>query len=162
MGSITNTGVVSGGYVIGGMSEDTITIDPALYNYSTTDSITSSTTASISISGGGAGGGGFITSGAGGTWSTTYPNYSVNNSSYDTKVHINSDGLQMAADSDIKIGDKSLKNILEQLEDKLAILHPNEELESKWEELREARQKYLAIEAELKEKEKMWKILKEK
>lgn len=63
-------------------------------------------------------------------------------------------------DGDIKIKGKSLNKTLEKIEEKLAILHPNEELESKWDELRELRNRYVELEKEIKEKEKMWDILK--
>jgi hypothetical protein len=63
-------------------------------------------------------------------------------------------------DGDVKIKGKSLNETLEKIEEKLAILHPNEELESKWDELRELRNRYIELEKEIKEKEKMWEILK--
>ena len=61
---------------------------------------------------------------------------------------------------DLKIKNKSLSESLKNIEERLAILRPNEELESRWEELRNLRKEYMAIEAELIEKEKMWAILK--
>lgn len=61
---------------------------------------------------------------------------------------------------DLKIKNKSLKESLENIEERLAILRPNEELESRWEDLRRLRKEYMAIEAELIEREKMWAILK--
>jgi hypothetical protein len=42
----------------------------------------------------------------------------------------------------------------------LAILHPNPELEEKWDNLRALRNAYMELEAEIKEKESMWSILK--
>ena len=72
--------------------------------------------------------------------------------------------LQVKGDAefegDVKIGGKSIVDSLEKIEEKLAILRPNEELESKWEELRELRNKYVQLEKEIIEKEKMWDILK--
>lgn len=72
--------------------------------------------------------------------------------------------LQVKGDAefegDIKIKGKSLSKTLEKIEEKLAILHPNEELESKWDQLRELRNRYIELEKEIKEKEKMWDILK--
>jgi len=61
---------------------------------------------------------------------------------------------------DLKLQGKSLKDSLDKIEEKLAILHPNEELEEKWENLRGLRKLYMELEAEIKEKEKMWSILK--
>lgn len=62
--------------------------------------------------------------------------------------------------SDIKIQGKSLKESLNKIEERLAILRPNEELEEKWEQLRGLRQMYMELEQEIIEKEKMWAILK--
>jgi hypothetical protein len=63
-------------------------------------------------------------------------------------------------EGDVKIKGKSLRDSLEKIEARLAILHPNEELEKKWEELRELRNAYVKLEEEIKEKEKIWSILK--
>lgn len=63
-------------------------------------------------------------------------------------------------DGDVKIKGKSLVDMLEKIEEKLAILRPNEELEEKWDELRELRNRYKELEKEIIEKEKMWDILK--
>lgn len=72
--------------------------------------------------------------------------------------------LQVKGDAefegDVKLQGKSLKDSLEKIEEKLAILHPNEELEEKWENLRGLRKMYMELEAEIIEKEKMWSILK--
>lgn len=54
----------------------------------------------------------------------------------------------------------SLSDRLDKIEEKLAILRPNEELEAKWENLRGLRKAYMELEAEIIEKEKMWAILK--
>lgn len=63
-------------------------------------------------------------------------------------------------ESDIKIQGKSLKESLDRIEERLAILRPNEELEEKWDQLRGLRKMYMELEAEIIEKEKMWAILK--
>ena len=60
----------------------------------------------------------------------------------------------------MKIQGKSLKESLEKIEARLAILHPNEELEEKWEQLRGLRKMYMELEQEIIEKEKIWQILK--
>jgi hypothetical protein len=49
---------------------------------------------------------------------------------------------------------------LEAIEERLAILKPNEELEDRWDELRELRNRYMKLEQEIIEKEKMWAMLK--
>lgn len=61
---------------------------------------------------------------------------------------------------DLKLQGKSLKESLDAIEKRLAILHPNEELEEKWDNLRGLRQAYMELEAEIIEKEKVWSILK--
>jgi len=61
---------------------------------------------------------------------------------------------------DLKIQGKSLKDSLDRIEERLAILRPNEELEEKWENLRGLRKMYMELEAEIIEKEKVWGILK--
>lgn len=61
---------------------------------------------------------------------------------------------------DIAIKGKSIKESLLAIEERLAILRPNEELEKKWENLRGLRKMYMELEAEIIEKEKMWAILK--
>jgi hypothetical protein len=53
-----------------------------------------------------------------------------------------------------------LSEVLDNIESRLAILHPNKELEEKWENLRSLREAYVELEREIIEKEKMWSILK--
>lgn len=125
---------------------DTITLDPSNYM---TSSITIPTTVTS---------GGYTLTGSG-----TSPTWTTSSSyNYDTTVNITSNGITMKEGTDIKIGNKSLSEILEKLEERLNILHPNEELEGRWDELKELGKKYKELEKELLEKEKMWKILKEK
>lgn len=63
-------------------------------------------------------------------------------------------------EGDVAIKGKSIKESLLAIEERLAILRPNEELEKKWDNLRELRKQYMELEAEIIEKEKMWAILK--
>ena len=63
-------------------------------------------------------------------------------------------------DGEVTIKGKNLTNMLEKIEERLAILHPNEELEDKWDELKELGKRYKELEAEIIEKEKIWAILK--
>jgi len=51
--------------------------------------------------------------------------------------------------------------VLAGIEERLGILHPNPELEDRWDELKELREQYIAMEKDLLEKEKIMKILKE-
>jgi hypothetical protein len=63
-------------------------------------------------------------------------------------------------DGEVTIKGKNLTDMLEKIEERLAILHPNEELEDKWDELKELGKRYKELEAEIIEKEKIWAILK--
>jgi hypothetical protein len=112
---------------------DTITLDSMSYNVST-----------------------------GGTlnWSANYGDYNIYNT--DPNVNISSDGITMKPDTDLKIGDRSLKDFMDRVEDRLAILHPNEALEDKWEQLKDLRKQYEALEKDIIEKEKIMEILKQK
>ena len=62
-------------------------------------------------------------------------------------------------DGEVTIKGKSLTGMLEKIEERLAILHPNEKLEDKWDELKELGKRYKELEAEIIEKERMWAIL---
>jgi hypothetical protein len=46
------------------------------------------------------------------------------------------------------------------IQDRLHMLRPNTELEAEWDELRELGEQYRKLEAEFKEKNKMWNTLK--
>ena len=63
-------------------------------------------------------------------------------------------------EGDIKLNGKSLDKTLTKLEERLAILHPNEKLEKKWVKLRELRKQYMELEADILEKEQIMEILK--
>ena len=85
--------------------------------------------------------------------------YSFNNVT-SSNVHISGNGITMESQADIKIGDRSLKEFMDSVEQRLGILRPNPELEDKWENLKGLRKAYMDLEAEILEKEKMWNILK--
>lgn len=61
---------------------------------------------------------------------------------------------------DIDVDGVSLKKTLADIEERLAILRPNPQLESQWEELAAIRQEYLELERELIEKQRTFDILK--
>lgn len=63
-------------------------------------------------------------------------------------------------DGDLKVKGKSLSEAIENIEKRLAILHPNSELEERWEELKALGERYRELEKDILEKEKMWDILK--
>lgn len=77
---------------------------------------------------------------------------------------LNGATLSVKGDADFEgeltIKGKSLTDMLEKIEERLAILHPNPELENKWDELKELGKRYKELEAEIIEKEKVWAILK--
>lgn len=93
------------------------------------------------------------------TWTSS--DYSIAPSNY-ASVNIDTNGVNIKEDGDLKIGDRSLKDFMNRVEDRLAILHPNEALEDKWEQLKDLRRQYEALEKDILEKEKIMKILKEK
>jgi len=128
-----------------GAGTDTITLDPSLWNNTITIPSGGYTIGTSSI--------------------TTPYTYTTPGTSFyqpDTTVQINADGMQIKEGGDIKIGGKSLSEAIDKIEERLGILHPNPELEDRWDELKELRRKYNELEKDLLEKEKMWKILKEK
>ena len=63
-------------------------------------------------------------------------------------------------DGEVTIKGKSLTDMLDKIEERLAILHPNPDLEDKWDELKELGKRYKELEQEIIEKEKVWAILK--
>lgn len=63
-------------------------------------------------------------------------------------------------EGDVKIQGKSLVDTLQSIEERLAILRPNPELEEKWERLKTLGNMYRELEKEILEKQEMWNILK--
>jgi hypothetical protein len=63
-------------------------------------------------------------------------------------------------EGEVSIKGKSLTEMLDKIEERLAILHPNPELEDKWDELKELGKRYKELEQEIIEKERVWAILK--
>lgn len=62
---------------------------------------------------------------------------------------------------DVMIGDRSLVEFMNQVDERLGILRPNEGLESRWDQLKLLRQQYQELEKDLLEKEKIMDILKD-
>lgn len=89
------------------------------------------------------------------TWTT--PSVFVSNSSSSNQLEVKGDAN---IDGNLIVKGVSINDSLERIEERLAILRPNEELEEKWEQLRGLRKAYMDLEAEIKEKEEVWKILK--
>ncbi len=96
---------------------------------------------------------GSILTGAGsnGTWYT---------SSSQPRVNLTTNGVEMAKDCDVTIGDWSLKKAMDKIEQRLAILNPNPKLEAEWAELKELGDRYRELEQEIEAKMKTWEILK--
>lgn len=135
-------------------SSDTITItspnvsaDIGTYTMNTSTSITS---------------GAYIYStGAGNiAWGNTTGAYTIANTNPNLQGNTLSVHGDAEFDGDVKIKGKSINDSLERIEERLAILRPNEDLEEKWENLRALRNAYKELEAEIIEKEAMWAILK--
>ena len=63
-------------------------------------------------------------------------------------------------EGEITIKGRNLTDMLDKIEERLAILHPNPKLEDKWDELKELGKRYKELEQEIIEKEKIWAILK--
>ena len=117
----------------------------AMYNYSDTTANMASTTYTIDNS--------LYTNSNGINWDTITLSSGPVHNTLEVKGDANFDG-------DVKIKGKSIVDSLERIEERLAILRPNDELEEKWENLRGLRKAYMELEAEIKEKEKVWGILK--
>ena len=136
---------------------DTITLSPKNYGVGsitlpstfTTTRIGSTTNTTVPN------GGYTITTGAG-----TGHNW-ITGTTNTTTVEINADGMKIKEGGDITIGGKSLSEAIEKIEERLGILHPNPELEERWDKLKELRKQYIEMERDLLEKEKIMKILKE-
>ena len=138
-------------------SDDSITIDLSSIDQAGTLNWPSGSSifAAPTISGTGGGmAGAYITSGSGGTlnWSSmndtiTLGNYSQN------ELHVQGNAR---VTGDLTVAGISVGETLKRIEERLNILRPNPELESRWDELRELGQRYRELEAELLEKEHMW------
>ena len=63
--------------------------------------------------------------------------------------------------ADITLNGISMRDWMYKVEERLAILEPNEKLEADWAELKELGEQYRAKEREIKEKARVWKILKD-
>ena len=110
------------------------------------------------------------------TTGTTLPPYTINtsaagqtlmwngiNTSWDTTITSNNP-LHVKGDAeiegDLKIKGKSLSDVIDNIEKRLAILHPNKDLEERWEQLKALGEQYKELEKDILEKEKIWNTLK--
>jgi len=92
--------------------------------------------------------------GTGPAWNDTI---TLSTTSTPNTLHVKGDA---EFEGDIKLNGKSLNDTLSKLEERLAILHPNERLEEKWVKLKELRKQYMELETDILEKEKIMEILK--
>jgi hypothetical protein len=110
------------------------------------------------------------------TTGTTLPPYTINtsaagqtlmwngiNTSWDTTITSNNP-LHVKGDAeiegDLKIKGKSLADAIDNIEKRLAILHPNKDLEERWEQLKALGEQYRELEKDILEKEKIWNTIK--
>ena len=89
--------------------------------------------------------------------SPTWSDYTITSTNLHNALEVKGDAN---IEGDLKVKGISIVETLEKIEEKLAILHPNKELESRWERLRQLREEYIKVEKELLDSEKMWNILK--
>jgi hypothetical protein len=69
--------------------------------------------------------------------------------------------LELKGDqADLVINGVSLTETLQLIQDRLNMLRPNTALEAEWDQLRDLGLQYRKLEAELKEKQRAWEILK--
>jgi hypothetical protein len=67
--------------------------------------------------------------------------------------------INLDMDSDIIFGDTSLRATLDKINSRLAVLQPNPELESQWQQLKQLGDQYRELEIKLLEKQKMWETI---
>jgi len=102
----------------------------------------------------GGGSGAVLTSGTSGlNWNTVNTSSSIQGKTLHVDGSANITG-------ELTVGGVKLSERLDQIEQRLNILRPNEELEEKWENLRALGQAYRELEKEILEKQEMWAILK--
>jgi hypothetical protein len=121
------------------------------YSYNINNLLTSSIIDTSSLTFGNITNGAFTTASA--------SSYSILKDFGTPKVQLNHDGIKMDESCDLVFGNTSLKDCLTKIESRLAILRPNERLESEWEELKSLGDQYRALEKQINEKMKTWNIL---
>lgn len=92
-------------------------------------------------------------------WSTTVSTGHISNSTVPNDIWETALKGNLTA-SDIILDGKSLSSTLQTIEQRLAILHPNQDLEERWNELKALGDQYRKLEQEILEKEKSWNIIK--
>jgi hypothetical protein len=94
----------------------------------------------------------------GSTWttmaSTSASPYSIGGYTTNNSISVNGEN------ADIMINGRSIVDVLDRLEQQMGWLNPKPEIEKEWEELKRLGDEYRALEADIKEKMKVWDILK--
>ena len=82
-------------------------------------------------------------------WATGTSGYAINSGNWNSPstVNISTDGIDMAAGTDIKIDGKSLKEFMKKMEQRLAILVPDPAKLEKFEALKKAYEHYKTMES---------------
>lgn len=93
-----------------------------------------------------------------GVWSNN-PSWTTPPASLDIKGDAEIHGKLKVSGRDIGEMMEKLEINLEKIEERLAILHVNEELEDKWKDLKALGEQYRELEKYIMEKEKTWEIL---
>ena len=98
------------------------------------------------------------------TWGTSTTGTSPWISTVSVDPNIKGNTLLVNGDAEfegeVTIKGAKLSEMFEKIEQRLAILHPNEKLEAKWEKLKLLGEQYREMEKEILHAEEMWKILK--
>ena len=81
-----------------------------------------------------------------GGYATTASTITLSGHTYNPKVNIDSTGIQINDDADLKIGDMSLKDTLQAIQDRLAILTPDPAKLEKYAALKQAYEHYRLLE----------------
>ncbi len=117
----------------------------------------------ISVSNTGASGQVYTTNGTGGLYWGNLNGTTTSFGQITADPNLKGASIQVKGDAEfegeVTIKGKNLTDMLEKIEERLAILHPNEKLEDKWDELKELGRRYKELEAEIIEKERVWAIL---
>jgi hypothetical protein len=97
-----------------------------------------------------------------GYYGTGYSIANVSGSIFDSNPLKVSNTGQLALNgdnADIKINGQSLSTWMKTVDQRLAILRPDPELEAEWEELKQLSNRYRELEQEITEKMKTWEII---
>ena len=96
--------------------------------------------------------------GGGTGYSSGYsPNWNTGGTSPSTGITVSGDAK---FDGNIHMNGRNLTDVFAVIESRLGILQPNPALEQEWEELHDLRMKYVKLERELMEKQRIFDILK--